>query len=496
LDKPSTPPTTRFVSSTIALGIASVVSLVFGMAGTMIVARRFDTAVFGAYTLILVVVSFLAQVSSFGLESAISKFTAGARDEAQKEALFATAVCMRLGAIGLTTLLAWFGRPYIAQLFGDSLLPNLLIYVPVLFFLESFRTLLKAMLEGSFRFSRIGIADVIASTLNFGLLLVVVVLVKGDIHFLLITKGIASLASCAFAYFSIPVRKKFAIDFKLFKEVFFFGFPLQINAILTFIFTRIDTLMIGSMLGAANIAFYENARNIPDSLRNLYEPFRAVYFPSLSKRYAAGDREGAGKLLQDASRFVSFITILGAAIALLFGEDMIRLIFSEKYLPSAPVFSLLMVSLSIALTSNVLGITLVAVGQPDKPMWINVVHTAASIAANALLIPPLGIQGAAIASIIGTAAAYPPNLYFLHKQLPAGVMPFLKPLLVFAVWAGLALALHPTGWVLRIGFLLVFAAACYLCGVFTREDLALLLQAAGISTEAPLRRLWPGAPKP
>lgn len=465
------------------------------MAGTIIVTRHFSVEIYGYYTLILVIVTFLTQFSNFGLETSISRFLASTPDDTKKENLFGTAIVVRLFTTFLACIFAWVGMPLISKLFGGSLLPNLLIYVPVIYSLESLRSLLKSILEGSFRFSRIGIADVILYSVNFILILALVYFIKGDIHTLLLTRVLSGILSIIYAYFSVPIKKKLIFTRSLFKELIKFGYPLQINSILTFIYTRIDTIMIGAMLGAADIAFYENARTIPDGLRNMYEPFRAVYFPSLSKKYSLGEKLQANKLLNDSSRFVSFITILGAAITLLFGENIIRLIFSDKYLPSAPAFNLLMFSLSIALTSNVLGISLVAVGDSDKPMIINVVHTIASIVANAILIPPFGIFGAAIASVIGNAAAYPPNLFFLKKKLPASVLPFLKPVLIYWAWAIVVFLIHPSAFFVKIAFLLIFLAACGILSVVNKEDLTALMEASGISSWATLRRFLLGEPK-
>ena len=142
--------------------------------------------------------------------------------------------------------------------------------------------------------------------------------------------------------FHIPYRNHFGIcSYSYKKEVFFstpgfkelikFGSPLQVNDILTFFFQRIDSVVVAAFLGPADLALYEVARKIPDNLRGLYNPFISVYFPFISKRYDLDSREHASDLLNDAVRFVAFVTLLGTAIAILFGQAIIQFLFSGKY---------------------------------------------------------------------------------------------------------------------------------------------------------------------
>jgi O-antigen/teichoic acid export membrane protein len=99
----------RFISSTILLGSFSILNMLLGFGGIVIVTRHFTTEIFGAYTLILVVVSFLCQISTLGLDMSISKFIAAAKDESSKERLLSTVVIMRIGSILLACLFCWFG---------------------------------------------------------------------------------------------------------------------------------------------------------------------------------------------------------------------------------------------------------------------------------------------------------------------------------------------------------------------------------------------------
>ena len=268
----------RLIGGTISLGSLSFVSMVLGLLSTMLIARHFPAEAFGAFVLLQVLVSFLDQISSLGLDLSIARFIAGTEDEARRQDLVSTAIFMRLSAIVVASLVAWIVRSLLLQLFSASVLSDLVIFVPVLFLLESTRSLLKSILQGFFCFSRIGVTDLMTSALNLLLLLAFVFFLKVGVVELILARALAVFAGGVFAYFSIPIKKKFVLRPDTIRELARFGLPLQLNDILSFIYTRIDTLIIGVLLGPAEIAIYEIARKIPDSLRQLYEPFRSVYF--------------------------------------------------------------------------------------------------------------------------------------------------------------------------------------------------------------------------
>ena len=454
--------------------------MVLGLFGTVIVTRHFSIEDFGVFTLILVFVSFLSQISTLGLELSISKFISGADNQTTQEQFFSTAVIVRLGAILLAILLAWLGRPLLTLLFGKSLLPGFFIFVPLLFALDSFRAFFASVLQGSFRFTKIGIADAIGSATYFVFLLVIVYKLNGNVTWLIFAKAISSLIACVAAFTFIPIKKSFSFHFDAFKELMKFGYPLQINSILHFTFSRIDTIVIAAFLGPTEVALYEVARKLPDYLRNLYGPFSSVYYPFISKRYAVDGQTRAKALMNEAVRFVAFVTLFGTAVAVVFGKEILQLLFSEKYLASVPVFILLMINLSIALVSNVMGTTLVAVGDTSKPMIINSFNAVASWVGSILLIPVYALIGAATANTVGTALVFPLNIYFLRKKIELHDAVYLKPFILFCVWSILVFIVGPTSFMMKVGFLVFFLLSSFFLSIVTKDDIILLVEGSGV----------------
>ncbi len=477
----------HFVKGTVSIGLGKALAMVLGLAGAMISSRCLAAEDLGQYFLILLIAEFLVQISGFGLFMALPRFIAAEKDEQSLGRLVNTALGFQLGVIVVVGLLAVLLRAPLAALFGSSPVAGLVLFVPLVFFLQSALRLSQSALQGFLRWSRIGASDAITGVTRFVLIVALVGALRAGLLGLMAAEIGAQVGALAFAYIGIPVRKRIEIDPDVLNKMLRFGFPLQINDILTIIFSRIDTLIVGVLLGPANVAYYEIARKVPGMVSQVYIAFRQVYFPLFSELSLSGERERASRLLNTSTRLVSFITALGVLIAALFGREIMILLFSERYLASATAFTLLMVGLNLSLIGYTLGISLVAVGDTNKPPLINIAHTAVSLVGNLTLIPALGIGGAALAGLAGSTVTNPLNVFFLRRRgIDVRVGGYLKPVAILSAHVAAVSVLQPVTLGQRGLFVATFLAVSLLLSVVTLDEIARLLA----MIRPALRRSW------
>jgi PST family polysaccharide transporter len=474
----------RFSRGIAATGFGNASSMMLAMVITMILARRLPPEDYGVYVLLTVSAQFLVQLSSFGLDLSLAKFIVSTEDEERKRRIVNSAICLRLATGCLVGLAAYFGRSLLVSLFGTSLL-LIAGYVSVLYFAQSFYITLRGALQGLYRFKRIGLADFILGITHFVLVVVLVLILQLGLIGLIYAKLISVSVACAFLYISIPVTKRIEADRSILKEMLRFGLPLQINDIIAVFYSRIDTLIIGMLLGPAEIAYYEMARMIPDALHSIYDSFRVVFFPFVSRFLAVGERIQVARMVNNSTRLLAVLSSFGALVALLFGNDVIRLIYSDKYLPSVSAFGVLLVVLSLSMVSNVLGTTLVAAGETNKPPLINTIHSAVSLVATLLLVLPFGIVGAALSRLIGTAVANPINLLFLRRKLATSLTAYLNCYLIFGACVLLVLVFQPEGFATKAAIVGLFILLCFWRSALTGNDLALLTRGTRLTVAKP-----------
>ena len=463
---------TRFIKGVTLTGLGTFLQIALGFFGLIVAIRILPKEEFGIFVLIQVIALFFAMLSSLALENiSVTKLITSVNNEKKPE-VTNTAILYKICIMALISLVILLCRPLIYSIFKSAELILLAPYIVIFFVLSSLNELHLSILQGFHQYDKMALAQIINGLTKLLLIIVLLILFKTGLRGLISAFLLSFTASILFQYFSIPIRKRFNFNKKVIKEIFLFGLPLGFNSMLTFMFTKIDRFMIGAMMSPIGVAYYEVASKIPDSSTRMFEAFKSVFFPNMAELFAKGRPKEAEKLLSNSIRMISFITIFSAFIIALFSKDIVRILFSERYMASAPALSFLMLSLSIMLTGNILGTSLVALGQSDKPVKINSITTLANIIGNLIMIPRFGIMGAVYATMLSACVAIPINVWFLKKSgTRVDISKFFMGILGYSVFGILILLIKPEILVVKFALIILFVAFCFSLSIVTVKDI-------------------------
>lgn len=467
-----------FIKGVASTGIGNLSQVVLGFIGTMIVVRFISNEQFGLFVILQVSTLFLGALSTFGLEYiSVTRFIASAED-AQKAAIANTVISYQILIDISMTVLILALSPFISYIFKSEQLSQLLYFIPLFFIESSFNQLFQSILQGFQQYKRMAISQVINSSCKLFLILIFLALFKMDLMGLIYAVLLSSIASIIYLYSALPAKKQVIFNFELYKEIFRFGFPLGLNNMLNIVFKKIDRFIIGAMMSPLGIAYYEIASKIPDSGGSMFEAFRRVYFPTMSDLISNGRGDEAERLLNNSCRIISLISIFLAFVVMLFQYDIVRILFSDKYMESAPALGFLMVSSSIGFVGNILGTSLVAYGQSDKPAKINIADMVTNVVGNLLMIPIFGLMGAVYAAILSRCATNPLNVFFLKKiKVGVEVYQYLKPFMVFGICFALYRFVKPLNVIDRFILISIFVFICMALSVIKLSDVLLFVRA-------------------
>lgn len=462
----------RFIDGAVStsLGKLSIVSISF--ISFIVTTRWLAINDLGVFVLLKVIVAFLIQLSSLGVDGVITKFLAGTDDGVRKKTIINTIISFRIFTIVFTSLLAFLVKDLLFSLFGTSVYYEILIFIPILLAINSISSLYNGIFAGLFNFRMIGFLDFINSLSGFIAIMVLVVWqdggVMGRVYAFLFQSSVTLLIVLIFG----RVRYQPQVDFQVLKEILEFGFPIYLNYYLSFAFLRADTLIIGIFLGPAQIAYYEIAKTIPDSLNIFYEAFNQVYFPTISKIFAAKDFFRVSKFLSFSIRFLAFSGFFAALCIFLYGSDIIILLFDQRYLSSVNAFAILMVVWTFLMIETTYGYSLIAIGDPSKPPLINIIHTAINFLGYWLLITPFGITGLAIANMLGSIFCIPLNIFFLRKrQIDVKINNILIPVAIFIISLSVYFKISPQNIFLKLLFFVGYLILGIILKIFSKEEL-------------------------
>lgn len=184
---------------------------------------------------------------------------------------------------------------------------------------------------------------------------------------------------------------------------------------------RLDTVLVAwfavrsPAVSAADLGYYTVCMMALSRLQDLQMAVQNAYFP----RVASLPLDEARAL---AARFfrLSWLLYLGVLLAVLAGGLPVLSAFGPGYSSAFPAFATMAVGmLALRANTGVLALYFTSIGKPQLPVRVNAAATAASLLLGLLLIPRLGILGAALANF-GACLTAKLAIVWIFAGSPAG----------------------------------------------------------------------------
>jgi PST family polysaccharide transporter len=290
----------------------------------------------------------------------------------------------------------------------------------------------------------------------------------------------AAAAGAAFLWAVSKYRPSVRFSVRHFKDLFSISFSVFITAILWFLSTRLDQVVVGRFAGAAALGIYVIASKGPDLAQLLtHQPIADVALPALSR--LQNDRPRMCEAIYSGMRLnalVSFAVFIGIASV---ASDLIPTLFGAKWSSASIYCSLLCVYALVNVLQVFFHPALLASGGIGRYLVLNGFHTAGVLAACLI-----GIRFSVIWLIAGLVlnalVMSVPNLLFLRSRIGLDVGKFLRPCAIPALAAAaMAATVWGVGHALPAGVLpAVRLIAKILAGAAVYSGCSLVLAPASI----------------
>lgn len=310
---------------------------------------------------------------------------------------------------------------------------------------------------------------------------------------------LAVVASVVFTrHFSVGRLVGAIVHFRFDRELTSFAIPQSLNMTLSYFMSDIDLLMLGLFkVSPGTVALYGIAAQIVRNIRQIKLAFSGIFAPLIARLHAAGRIDELEERFMVVSRWAITYAIPVAFVVLSLRRELLALFHPDLGggLPSDTRFMVILtvvplLSCAFGLAGNIVVMT----GHSRWNLFNSLVVGGANVGLNWVLIPRMGVTGAALASVIAAAAVT--VLQIVEARMLVGVRLRLrllaKPLIagalgtvaLLAVWA---LAGAETAVAGRVGAVVVsvavFAVALRAFGIDPR-DRAVLPFGRGRSTQS------------
>jgi len=186
---------------------------------------------------------------------------------------------------------------------------------------------------------------------------------------------------------------------------------------------RLDMFLVAYFLEAEDVGWYALATSITEALLYLPKALSNVVLTETATELQNGIKSNHHLV------YKGIILIIGAAIMVtaILAPLLLPLVFSSSFIPAiAPLLLLLPGTLAMAL-GIIAAYHLFGMGKAFQPSLAALVATIITVILDLLLIPLLGIQGAALASTLAYVAFLTMCLYFVLAESEANVKSLLIP---------------------------------------------------------------------
>lgn len=393
---------TPFAQRVAGVFATRVVRFVLGFATSFLLARVLGPGGRGAYYLVSLTPTTLANLAQFGLPSAMSFFAGRGRSTRKLQAI---ALVLAIG-LSVTLLLATLAvLPWLEETIlkaaPDDLLRLALFSLPFQF-LASFA---GAILIGRQVMRNYNVILIVQSVLT----LVLIVLLVGILGMGVFGAVLANLilAGAAAAATMNELRRINRDDPEAERrpsvrvgELVAYGAKIYPASITSFFSYRADVFLLSALLGDPRpIGLYSLAVSMAELTFFVPDSVSTVFFPHI----AGSERREADTMAPVVTRFTVLITSL-SVIGLIPAAFGAVYLIVPSFSASIPAFLIIMPGIVALSISKILSSYIGGLGMPLRVALASAAALVLNVVANLILIPMFGFVGAAIASLISYSA--------------------------------------------------------------------------------------------
>ena len=379
----------------------------------IIIARYYGPEVYGIFSLAFMIVTLFVAFSSFGFADGLVRYISlfrGKKDINKikyflKESLIITIISGIISGIILFLLSEFIA----VTLFHNS---NLIIFLKIFAFLVPFYMLANIFLGVLLGYERVSDYSFISNIFqNLAKVVLIIIFIfiglKNEAIIFSYFIGVFSMFLIGYYICKYKLPEIFVKSdlndkekIKLKREFFSYSWPVLFLSVINFIFSWTDSFLIAYYKDVFSVGLYNAAFSIAALMGFVPELFRQIFLPLITKEYSKKNFEVIKQLSKQSAKWIFMLNLPVFLILFLFPGAIINILFGPDFISSYNVLRILAVagifsSFALLLTNMIL-----MTGRSKIILWNLLVFSALNIILNVMLIPTMGINGAALATTI------------------------------------------------------------------------------------------------
>ena len=305
---------------------------IVGFVVSIILARLLEPSMYGTIALVTVFTGILQVFIDSGLGvSLVQKKNADDLD-------FSTVFYVNILFCMAVYILLFLAAPFIAEFYKDPQLTPVIRVLGITLLISGVQGLqqsdvTKKMIFKRFFFSTLG------GTITAAVIGIWMAYNGFGVWALVAQRIINNLIDTTILWVTVKWRPKKLFSFKRLKGLYSYGWKMLVSQLISKIYGDIRQLIIGRMYSASDLAFYNKAKSFPVLIiSNINASIDSVLLPTMANEQDEHERV---KNMMRRAMMTSIYIMSPLMIGLAFvSTPMIRLLLTEKWLPSAPFMAI------------------------------------------------------------------------------------------------------------------------------------------------------------
>lgn len=258
--------------------------------------------------------------------------------------------------------------------------------------------------------------------INFGLLLAVF-FVDSFERMLLVYATMALIFSTISYYVISPMLTSGTT--KRVTEYFQLGLPIILYSMLAVILTRMDIVMVGLLMNAANVADYDLVLSLAVPLTIFVSLISSIFLPIFTRL----SNKNRGKVVQEVQALLLIILLPVASVLIYFKQELFEFLYPDITL-TLGVYSILLCSVLVYCLATVRINQIIAEKKTKSIAGAFIIVIVSNLLFNGVLIPIYGLYGAAISTLLSNVILY---VIYNHKNVLRHMVPIASLFTIGAI---------------------------------------------------------------
>jgi O-antigen/teichoic acid export membrane protein len=218
--------------------------------------------------------------------------------------------------------------------------------------------------------------------------------------------------------------------------------PMGVASVLASLYFTIDLTLLAWLVKPAELGQYAAAVRLLNVVVMIPGFIMAAGIPGLT--WSANDRDALSGFAATLAKWIALTALpLGVGLAV-FARPAVQILFGSAYLGAVPLLRILMLAAFLAFASNVLGITMTALGIVRPQVIFNTLSLIVNVTGNIILAPRYGVHVAAWLTVASESIVASYGVVTLAKRISYRriLEETWRPLLAVGAGALVGLALH------------------------------------------------------